>query len=87
MDYVEEYILKFKNDPVFYTGYKKAIIGIAHINDLKPIIAYDLGMLLDLIVEEDDDTTYEDALDHYYYNIIGGWVGEGTPVFVQKEMI
>ena len=27
----------------------------------------------------------EDALEHFYYNMIGSYVGESTPVFLFKE--
>ena len=31
---------------------------------------------------ERDDMTYEDAHEHFSYNIIGSWMGEYTPVFI-----
>lgn len=30
----------------------------------------------------EDGCTLEEAVEHFEYNIIGGWVGEKTPVFV-----
>lgn len=29
-----------------------------------------------------EDMTHEDALDHFYYNVSGAYVGEYTPIFV-----
>lgn len=29
-----------------------------------------------------EDKKYEMALEHFEYNIIGSWMGEGTPVFI-----
>ena len=31
---------------------------------------------------ERDDMSYEDAMEFYYYNIVGSWMGENTPVFI-----
>jgi len=27
--------------------------------------------------------TYEDALEHYDYNIAGSYIGEGTPIYIR----
>jgi hypothetical protein len=27
----------------------------------------------------------EEAEEHFGYNVIGGWVGEGTPLFVRDD--
>ncbi len=27
--------------------------------------------------------TEEDAIEHYEYNIIGGWIGDKTPIVVE----
>ena len=32
--------------------------------------------------EEDDEDPETSAREHFEYNIVGGWVGEGTPAFV-----
>jgi Holliday junction resolvase RusA-like endonuclease len=32
--------------------------------------------------EEDDEDRETTAREHYEYNIVGGWVGEGTPAFL-----
>jgi len=31
----------------------------------------------------DDEMTYEDALDHFHYNVLGSYVGEKTPAFAE----
>jgi hypothetical protein len=31
----------------------------------------------------EEGMTEEDALEHYYYNIAGSWVGEKTPIFCE----
>lgn len=31
---------------------------------------------------EDDDDPETSAREHFEYNIVGGWVGDGTPAFI-----
>ena len=26
---------------------------------------------------------YEDAIEHFDFNVIGAWLGEGTPIFIE----
>jgi hypothetical protein len=33
----------------------------------------------------EDEMTEEDALEHFYYNMMGSYVGENTPCFLFKE--
>ena len=35
-----------------------------------------------MILVTKEDMTHEDALDHFYYNVSGAYVGEYTPIFV-----
>lgn len=35
--------------------------------------------------EESDEDVATNALEHYQYNIVGGWVGEGTPAFLMDD--
>lgn len=80
-----EEVLTFNKDALFVDGYDEAIIGIAYNVENKPIVAYDKNKMLEIMVSEGDE--FIDALEHYYYNIHGGWLGVGTPIFIQKELI
>ncbi len=59
-------------------GYDNAILGV---DDDKMIIVYSTKKVLSILME-DEEMTYEDALDFFYYNIKGAYVGEKTPLFV-----
>jgi len=30
---------------------------------------------------------YAEAYEYYSFNIVGGWYGEGTPVFIEKTIL
>lgn len=58
-------------------GLDSAVIGI----DPKSFrLIYSAEKILEILVTE-EGMTYEDALEHYHYNIEGGWVGDKTPIW------
>jgi hypothetical protein len=59
-------------------GFERAILGV---DDDKMIIIYSTKKVLSILME-DDEMEYEDALEHFYYNIKGAYMGEKTPIFV-----
>lgn len=61
------------------TGFEKAIIGLDTTGDVFRVI-YDIDKIVEILME-DNEMTEEDALEHLDYNILGGWVGEGTPIY------
>jgi hypothetical protein len=58
-------------------GLDEAIIGY---DDQTGRLIYSMSKIINILVE-DDGMTEEDALEHYYYNIHGGYVGEKTPIW------
>jgi hypothetical protein len=58
-------------------GLDEAIIGY---DDQTGRLIYSMTKIINILIE-DDGMTEEDALEHYYYNIHGGYVGEQTPIW------
>jgi hypothetical protein len=58
-------------------GLDGAIIGY---DDFTGRLIYSMSKIINILIE-DDGMTEEDALEHYYYNIHGGYVGEKTPIW------
>jgi hypothetical protein len=65
-------------------GFDDAIIGMAERINLGPVVAYDTEKMIDIMVER-DGMTYEEAIEYFDYNILGAWMGEYTPVFIQTR--
>lgn len=63
--------------------YDEAIIGVASRCGHEDILAYDADLIIQLLMN--DGMTEEDAVEHFEYNVIGSWVGEGTPIFVSAN--
>lgn len=77
-----EDILHDNPEIITYDGFDDAIIGTAERINLGPVIAYDVDKIIEILME--DGMTHEGALEYYHFNIIGGWSGDFTPVFIQK---
>ena len=70
VNYPEEEILKAD-------GFDDAVIGI----DTHMRLVYSIPKSIEMLVK--DDMTMEDAMEHFYYNVSGSYVGEKTPIWVE----
>lgn len=68
-------------DLLFMDGFDDAIIGYtAHQPGRATVPVYDQSKILAELMRQ--GCTYEEAVEYYEFNIIGAWVGPGTPVVV-----
>ena len=58
-----------------------AIVGVVRRIGLEAV-CYNTDKVIELLMEH-DNMSYEDALEYFEYNMIGAWVGEHTPVFLE----
>ena len=58
-------------------GFDDAVIGILY--GIEPKAVYSVRKIVDILME---DMSYEDAVEHFEYNIAGSYVGEKTPLYV-----
>jgi hypothetical protein len=61
--------------------FDKAIVGVVHQFN-NTVVCYDKNMVIELLSVE-NEMSEEDALDYFYYNTIGAYVGEKTPAFLE----
>ena len=76
-----DYIIENYPDVMLMDGFEDCIIGICERIGQEPIVTYDKEKIINKLIVE-DDFTEEDALDFFYYNQIGAWLGDTTPCFV-----
>lgn len=62
-------------------GFNEAIIGVCRRFGQSPIVAYDYEKCIQILVSR-DGMTEEDAREFFEFNVIGAYVGEGTPCFI-----
>ena len=78
-DGVEEELL-FLGEHDERKRFEPAILGIAHRFGMQPVVTYDYRKVIDIFAE---DMSHEEAQEYFDYNVIGAWVGEGTPIFIE----
>ncbi len=67
---------------MFADGLDEAIIGTASAFGHRSVVAYDVEKIME-ILQKRDKMTYDEAREYYNFNIIGAYVGEATPIFVE----
>lgn len=68
---------------LFCDGFDNCILGIAsRYGFTEDLIAYDYDKMIAQMTSR-NKMTKEDAVEFFEFNIIGAWVGEGTPIFVR----
>lgn len=63
-------------------GLDSAVIGF---DERSERLIYSVSKIMEILMSE--GMTDEDALDHYYYNIEGAYVGEKTPIYCFDFML
>ncbi len=76
----ELYLRDVEAEPLFADGFDDCIVGICRSFDTYKVV-YDAGKVLDKLCE--DGMTEDEAREFYEFNIVGSYVGEGTPVFLE----
>jgi hypothetical protein len=67
---------------IVFHDLEPCFIGIVEQFGRPPIRCYDLDKVLAQYVQ--DGMTHEEAVEFFEFNVIGAWVGEGTPCFLRQ---
>lgn len=78
---IRDWLADIDEDILCADGFDDAIIGVCHIGG-NAIALYDMRKCIEILMR-DDGISYEDALDHFHYNVLGSYVGEKTPAFAE----
>ena len=76
----DEYPSRDWEDMVLFDDIPDAFVGVAERFGMDPVAAYDYDKCIEMYME--DGMTYEDAVEHFGFNVIGTWAGDRTPVFL-----
>ena len=80
-----EDVSEINPEALMVDGFDEAIIGMAERINLGPVVAYDVDKIINIMMER-DGMDYTEAYEFYSYNIVGAWLGEYTPVFINTEI-
>jgi hypothetical protein len=90
----EELLADSNPEALFLDGFDDAIMGLAERPNLGPIVAYNEEKIIEILTEQmevdaddldgrdSEEIKLEMALEYYYYNVKGAWVGENTPIII-----
>lgn len=65
-------------------GFDDCIVGVGYRCGKQPVIAYDMDLIIGKLMKQ-DDMSYEEAVEYFEFNQLGSWVGDGTPIFLNRN--
>ena len=66
-------------------GFESAFLGTVERKG-EVLAVYSVDACLS-VLRERDGMTDEEALDHFFYNVHGAWIGEGTPLWLFEKTL
>tara|TARA_R100001369_G_scaffold86225_1_gene120547 strand:+ start:1658 stop:1963 length:306 start_codon:yes stop_codon:yes gene_type:complete len=73
-----------EDEAMLADGFDEAILGIGHRCGQPSLIVYDKDKVIDILMKR-DGMSPEEAFEFYSFNIEGAWVGEGTPMWLERD--
>tara|TARA_R110000744_G_scaffold161915_2_gene278533 strand:- start:196 stop:423 length:228 start_codon:yes stop_codon:yes gene_type:complete len=61
-------------------GFDGAILGLGRRCGQPDLLVYDADKCVAILMK--DGMTGEEAMEYFEYNVVGSWMGEGTPIFL-----
>ena len=76
----KEHLMKILEEEECLTaeGFDDALVGCTY--GANVVAVYDINKMVETLMEEGVD--YEDAVDFIDYNVVGAYVGEKTPLYI-----
>lgn len=69
---------------VYYPEFQPYLLGVVERCGLPRCLVYDREAVLEHLTKELGN--YEDAIEWFEFNVIGGYVGETTPFFFDRDL-
>lgn len=81
---IEEYAKSSGQELLFLDGHDNAIIGVARQFNTESVAYNKTKVIENLCLRGDMD--HEEAIEFFEFNIVGAYVGEHTPTFLETEL-
>lgn len=65
-------------------GFEEAYIGVARRCGKPTLGAFSVQKALE-ILRKRDGMSYEEEVDYFEFNVVGAWMGEGTPIWIEDH--
>jgi len=79
---IRELLSDIDGDILLMDGFDDCIIGICQGFGVEPVVAYDYDLVIAQL--QSHGMSYEEAVEYHEFNQAGAYVGERTPVFIQR---
>ena len=63
--------------------FRNAIIGVGQRCGQPDLLIYDVDKVIEILMT-DHELTCEDAREYYEFNVLGSWVGDKTPMWMER---
>jgi|TARA_R110001583_G_scaffold432_5_gene4087 hypothetical protein len=63
-------------------GFDDAILGLGRRCGQTDLLVYDVDKCIAILRK--DGMTDEEAIEYFEFNVVGSWMGEGTPIFLYR---
>ena len=80
---IREELAQCNPDAIVYDGLDDCLIGIGHRCSQNGIAIYSYNKMVNHFMSH--GMSYEEAVEYIDFNILGGWLGEYTPLVLQGE--
>jgi hypothetical protein len=78
---LREFLMSFEGDIVILDGYEEALIGISNLPNIGYVAVYSSSDIIKNLIEN-DLMDLDTAEDYFLYNILGSYIGDKSPIFV-----
>lgn len=69
-------------ETLFMDGFDDCIVGVCEQFGRPPVVAYDIDAVLKSL--QNQGMSEDEAIEWFYFNQHGAWMGEYTPAFIRK---
>lgn len=80
---LQEWVDIHNPDALMVDGMDEAVIGMAIRCGCPSLLIYDVDKCVEILVKR-DGMTEEEASEYFYFNTVGAWMGNNTPLFLLK---
>ena len=77
----KEMVSEVNDEMLFADGFDGALVGYIERAGMPSIACYDKDKCIEILAK---DMTYEEAVEYFYFNTAGAYVGENTPCFFTR---
>lgn len=73
------------DEVVILDGFDDCVVGTTTNLARKEVLVYSVTRIVSKLIDT-DDMSFDEALEHFYFNIEGAYLGVYSPVFMYNEL-